>query len=822
MSLFGRDVRRIADGTFGWLESPIPLDSDAAILVSGWAFSRGSRIVSVHAHIGSASFPLEYGRHRDDVRQVYPDDAGAAVSGFLGFVRRALSSADKLEVRATQEDGRIVTLFVRRLTRHPLSRSAETATRWLRKSTRRTTVHIQPGQLGAREMMARSARRDLDAFLQGGATLDCPEHDSPRLSIVLVLWNQAALTFCCLRSILVEQQVSYEVVIVDNQSNDDTGALLRRVRNATIISRRENAGFTVAANVGARASRGECLLFLNNDTQLIPGALRRLVATLDRDDRIGAVGGKLIYPDGRLQEAGSVIWRDGGCDAYGRGADPLASAFNFQRDVDFCSGALLMTPAKVFEEIGGFDEAYKPAYYEDADYCVKIWRSARRVTYQPAAIAIHIEFGSSPTRDTAIRLQQERRARFIERHGPWLEKQPQREDGFEQARSHESHRESVLVIDDVWPDAKLGSGYPRAASVLRALVELGYRTALYPMSGARRDRVPDDCLAEVEVIEPSGLINLPSLLAKTTSFSLILVSRPHNMAYVRAALSTIPALKCPPLVYDAEAIFSLRDIARDALRGVTPADSNQARVDRELSLASGSAAVLAVNRAEQRYFADAGCASVVVGHAITPSPADTSFDDRHGVLFVGSLAENSPNEDAAVCLVNEIGPLLQQRPGQLAITIAGARPSQRVLDLAAEDVTIAGDVEDLTLLYAAARVFVAPTRFSAGIPLKLIEAAAYGLPIVCTPALAEQLGWQPNRDVLIGSTPAELADQIVRLHSDEALWGKLRAAGIVRVTEDCGPEAFKRRLGDVLSSVLLPDANRGGDSPEQRRPAPRS
>ncbi len=182
------------------------------------------------------------------------------------------------------------------------------------------------------------------------------------MSVILVLWNRAALTLSCLRALCGSTDVPFEIVIVDNASTDETPDLLTKLVGATILRNVENLGFTVAANIGAAAARGEFLLFLNNDADLLPAAIERLVETIRRSGRIAAVGGKLVFPDGRLQEAGSIIWSDGSCEGYGRGDDPSAPEFNFERDVDFCSAALLLTPRRLFESLGGFDERYRPAY----------------------------------------------------------------------------------------------------------------------------------------------------------------------------------------------------------------------------------------------------------------------------------------------------------------------------------------------------------------------------------------------------------------------------------------------------------------------------
>jgi len=240
------------------------------------------------------------------------------------------------------------------------------------------------------------------------------------VSIVVVVWNRADLTLTCLRALALCTEMPAEVIVIDNASTDETRKLLDRISGVTVIRNSINLGFTVAANIGAQASKGEFLLFLNNDAELVPGTIGHLVNTARRARSVGAVGGKLVFPDGRLQEAGSIIWSDGSCDAYGRGGDPAAPEYNFERPVDFCSGALLLTPRRVFETLGGFDERYRPAYYEDADYCVRLWTHGFRVVYQPAAVAIHHEFGSAAASNTSIELQRERRPIFASQHGPWL------------------------------------------------------------------------------------------------------------------------------------------------------------------------------------------------------------------------------------------------------------------------------------------------------------------------------------------------------------------------------------------------------------------
>ena len=237
-----------------------------------------------------------------------------------------------------------------------------------------------------------------------------PRATTPVVSVVMVLFNRAELTLACLESIVATTAgLEVEVVLVDNASSDRTPALLERIDGASTVRWRRNEGYVAGCNAGARAARGEYILLLNSDTELLPGTLESAVRSIRGDDRIGAVGARLVLPDGTLQEAGSIIWNDGSCRGYGRGDNPEAPPYAFTRDVDFCSAAFLLTRRSLFEALGGFDDAYAPAYYEDADYCVRVWESGHRVVYEPRAIVRHFEFASSAS-PAAARRQPDRAA----------------------------------------------------------------------------------------------------------------------------------------------------------------------------------------------------------------------------------------------------------------------------------------------------------------------------------------------------------------------------------------------------------------------------
>jgi glycosyltransferase involved in cell wall biosynthesis len=115
-----------------------------------------------------------------------------------------------------------------------------------------------------------------------------------------------------------------------------------------------------------------------------------------------------------------------------------------------------------------------------------------------------------------------------------------------------------------------------------------------------------------------------------------------------------------------------------------------------------------------------------------------------------------------------------------------------------DSIQFLGKINDLTPLYNRARLFIAPTRFAAGIPLKVCDAAANGLPVIATSLVGRQLGWENERELLLADDPQSFADACVRLYSDRSLWYQLRENMIKRVCEDFSPEKFSEQLKRII------------------------
>jgi len=679
----------------------------------------------------------------------------------------------------------------------------------------RPAVHLEaqeqesPQSIGdLKELFTALYQVQLQSFISSNSTLELPHSENPEVSVLIVLYNRAELTLACLRSLAENQTERLEVIVVDNASSDDTAQLLDRLHGARIIRNSENLNFLLAVNQAAREAHGKYLLVLNNDAQLQPGALRSALTTIGSSPDIGAVGGRIILLDGTLQEAGSIIWRDGSCLGYGRGDDPFAPTYMFRRNVDYCSGAFLLTPRALWNQMGGFDEKYKPAYYEETDYCMRLWERSLRVVFDPDAVLLHYEFASSASVTKATDLQRAHQALFLDRHRETLSKQFLPDLNATLRARMRGGEKRILFIDDRVPHTWCGSGYPRSRTILLGMMEQGFFVTLYPIFVVNEEwsSVYSDIPREVEVMTGYGAPLLEAFLRNRIGYyETIFVSRPHNMKQLARVLIENPAwFENVKIIYDAEAIFAGREVTLHELRGAPFSKVEVNHIVRDEVAATAAAdCVVAVSEAEKRAFEAHGVAHVhILGHMLSPSPIERPFEDRKGFLFVGAIhQEDSPNGDSLIWFLEEILPLIQTALGtDVPFTIVGYNTSGRIRQLAGSSVRIVGLLRDLTQLYAHARVFVAPTRYAAGIPHKIHESAARGLPVVATELVATQLGWTDNAELLIGKDAASFAQKCIELYRNKELWMKLRQTGLDRVRAECSKEAFDGKLKEILST----------------------
>lgn len=688
----------------------------------------------------------------------------------------------------------------------PSSKKQEAVNKPLAVENSEQVTHQVEGQLLEKQKLDSSAKAALNKFLVSPEQLRFPESEKPQLSIVLVFYQQAHLSYLCLQSLLEFADVSYELIIVDNNSTDETTALLDKIDNATIIRNVENLGFVKAVNQAAELATGEYILLLNNDALIEKNTLSNALQVIESDESIGAVGAKIKLLDDSTQEAGSIIFSDGACLGYGRGKPTDSYEFMFQRDVDYCSGAFLLFRNSSFKALGGFDLDYAPAYYEESDFCIRLQKRGLRIVYVPTSQITHYEFASSGGIQAAKILQAEHQQLLCIKHADFLE-ELFKNDGSNILRARNRNNfPNILVIDDRVPHPSLGAGYPRCSNLLFELSKMDLNISFYPLLFPQEkwDDVYKTVPNTIEVILESGLEELqPFLEARKGFYQHVLVSRVHNMEFFNHCLSLDPdLLGDAKIIYDAEAVSAPREILRMEFLGEAMSTEDQAKlIDKELQQSKLAEKIVAVSNNEAEIFKRHGYSdTVVLGHTIASKPGSNGFMQRSGLLFVGALRdEGSPNVDSLLWFLINVFPILEQAIPGIKLKVVGDNSAPSLATTGKDNINFTGRVDSIEEIYNTSRVFIAPTRFAAGIPHKIHEAAANGLPSVTTPLLAQQLGWKDSKELLVGDTPEAYAAQCIKLYQDEKLWQDVRDAGLAAIVEDCSQETFRKNLAGLFS-----------------------
>jgi GT2 family glycosyltransferase len=659
-------------------------------------------------------------------------------------------------------------------------------------------------QVTERQAVALNRRR-ADNLLPGSArvALDFSCANTPAVSVILVLRDGFPLTLMTLGSLRANYPGDIELILIDAGSTDDTRRIGRFVRGGCVLRFDPALDLTASRNAALNCASAETVLFMDSAVELAPGALAAALRRLQSDAGIGAVGGKLVGAHGRLEAAGGIVWRDGTTLGYLRDGSPLAPEANFVRDVDFCSTTFLLLRAALLHQLEGFDEAFAASGYADVDLCLRIAEAGSRVVYDPAVVVSRLtQIGPGPG--------EERRA-LLRRHANQLRFRyiaDRRVEVF--ARSTDAARR-VLFIDDLIPLRRLGSGFVRSNDLIQVMASLGYRVTLYPINPCRFGlaTIYADMPDTVEVMHDRTHEELAAFLAARQGFyDAIWIARTHNLDRIKPMLERIRAGtgKPPRIVLDAEAIAALRETERAAVARAAPFDVDAA-IMREFANANVCQRIIAVSQSEAQKLRDLGFSDVAItGHWREAQPTPRRFADRAGMLFLGAMHQpDSPNHDALAWFVREVLPLVEQSLGwETRLTVAGYVDPAVSLEAHREHprITLRGAVEDVASLCDAHRIFVAPTRYSAGVPYKVHEAASYGLPVVASELLRRQLGWRNGFEIIAVDTadPVEFARRIVVLYRDPTLWQTLRDHALERVRAEHNRAQYETAVRQVLEA----------------------
>lgn len=611
-----------------------------------------------------------------------------------------------------------------------------------------------------------------------------PSSNHPVVSIVIPVYNQFHYTYACLKTIAMNSSdVPYEVIVANDCSTDLTTQLTKIITGVKVVTNKENLRFLKNCNNAAKHARGKYILFLNNDTQVQKNWLSSLVELIERDEKIGMVGSKLVYPDGRLQEAGGIVWRDGSAWNYGNGKDPAMPEYNYVKDVDYISGAAIMIRADLWREIGGFDDQFAPAYYEDTDLSFEVRHHGYRVVYQPLSVVIHFEGVSNGT-DTSGGLkayQVKNQKTFYEKWKDVLQNHKPNAECVFRARERSLNKPVLLFVDHYVPEFDKDAGSRAVFQYIQLFLHRGF---LVKFIGDNYFH----SLPYTTVLEQMGVEVLCGdwyymhwkewLKENAVHFDYAILNRPHIAVNYIDILRQYSKAHIAYFGHDLHYLREMREY--ETTQDKKYLAESQTWHEKEYALMRKMDVVFYFSTVEiemikkENSTINAVSIPVYIFDDVPNEPY--RFEKRKDLFFVGGFAHR-PNLDAVEWLVSEIMPKVREKIPDIQLHIAGSKMPNEIKELDGKNgFVIEGTVSDERLeeLYGHSRIAVVPLRYGAGVKGKVIESMYHGLPLVTTPCGAEGIEGAEDHIVAL-KTAEEIANKIIALYNDRAALEKLSA-----------------------------------------------
>lgn len=635
--------------------------------------------------------------------------------------------------------------------------------------------------------------------------LDIPTQRKPQVSIVIPAHNKVRVTYYCLCSILVAyNKASFEIIVVDDGSSDDTQRLEEFVSGVKVIHNKEPQRFIEACNAGVNAAKGEYVILLNNDTEVTDGWIDELIAGFQRFPNVGAVGSKLLYPDGTLQGAGGIVWGSGNPWNYGTGQNPWNPKFMYARQVDYICGAALMTTKKIWHEVGGLSEYLKPMYFEDTDLSFKIRAAGYKTYYIPSSTVYHHEGLTSGT-DTSSgfkRFQEVNRPKFKK---AWSKSfSGHNKDGVEP--DLEKDRGIIgraLFIDYTTPREDRDAGSYAALQEIKLVQSLGYKVTFIPKNfedfGIYTQTLRN---MGVEVIVAPFYRCIEDFIAQRgTEFDCAYITRYY------VAQESIPALQ--EYAPDCKIIMNNADL--HFLRELRSAGDDPDKLERaaevreqELEMMLEADVVISYNETEHAVIQSHSDNAVKVMKCpwVVETPHNfPRFNSTAGIAFLGGF-KHPPNREGIEWFGAEVMPLIKNTG--IELSVYGASMDHKFKETMREQgVNAVGYIDHLEDLYTKHRIFIAPLLSGAGIKGKVINALSYGIPTILTPMAAEGIGLRHGYDCMISRTPQEWAESINKLYHDEALWQSISRASRKYAEQQFSVSEGRRLMREIFESIEL-------------------
>ena len=641
-----------------------------------------------------------------------------------------------------------------------------------------------------------------------------PYFSTPKVSIIIPAYNGWEMNYLCLRSIWENTEgLSYEVIFADDVSTDETQHIDEYIKNIVHIRNEQNLGFLRNCNYAASFARGEYLHFLNNDTEVTPGWLSSLVSLMEKDSTIGMAGSKLVYPDGRMQEAGGIIWKDASGWNYGHKQDPTDPKFNYVKEVDYISGASIMIRADLWRAMDGFDTRYSPAYFEDTDLAFEVRKRGYKVMYQPLSEVIHFEGFSHGAEDNGQikaesikNYQVLNKIKFFDKWKEVLEKDhfPNAENVF-QARDRSSLKKTILVIDHYVPHFDKDAGSRHTFQYLRLLGEMNMNVKFIGDNFYRHEPYTTTLQQlGIEVLYGEHFKNhwMEWIIENHEKIDFIYLHRPHiSIKYIDFIRANT---RCRIMYFGHDLHYYREEKQYEIEKNEKLLVSAGKWKEIETSLFGKSDIIITPSDKEKQIIESLSgsfrVSTIPLFYFKEANTPITDFSHRKDILFVGGFG-HKPNLDAVIWFVQEIWPSIRSRIDGIKFFIVGSNAPEEIINLEGPQIVVKGHVSDKELesLYGQVRLTVIPLRYGAGVKGKTLEAMQNGIPIVTT---HEGIEGMPGDTRFINAVndPDLFAEQVIGLYNSEPDLAELSAKEIGYMQTHFSYEVAKSIFSEILSS----------------------
>lgn len=600
--------------------------------------------------------------------------------------------------------------------------------------------------------------------------------DKPEVSIIIPVYNQFDYTYNCLKSILQNSRnVNYEIIVANDCSTDLTTKVDEVVSGITLINNQTNLRFLKNCNNAAKYAKGKYLLFLNNDTQVQENWLEPLITLIESDKKIGLVGSKLVYPDGKLQEAGGIFWRDASAWNYGNRSDPNEPEYNYVKEVDYISGASIMISNKLWQEIGGFDENFAPAYCEDSDLAFTVRSKGYKVMYQPKSVVVHFE-GISNGTDTSSgqkAYQVLNQKKFHEKWKNVLEREhfPNGENVF-WARDRSKKKRTILFIDHYVPTYDKDAGSRTIYQYLKLVAEMAYNVKFIGDNFYKSEPYTTELeQMGIEVLYGSYYANhWKDWIKENGSYlDIVFMNRPHiSEKYI----DYIKAYTNSKIIYNVCDLHFLRERRQYEITQDTSLLVSAERWEKiEYDIMDKADIVFTLSTYERdvinSYFKMNKAMLCPIFIYDQFKEVNIKPKDKSDIIFVGGF-RHVPNVDGVAWFIKDIYPLIQSKIPNIKFHIVGSDVPDKIKNMVNEGIVLHGFVSDTLLeeLYKKCRVCIIPLRFGAGVKGKTIEAMYQQIAIVSTSTGLEGLDGI-EKCISPKDSAEDFANQVVELYQNE-------------------------------------------------------